>query len=344
MKFLQNTFLATAVFAASGAFAQSSNEQPYKTQNFSGNYNNVRVQTSGGSITVEGSQNSGAKVEMYVRANNGNDRLSQSELEDRLRDYDISITTEGNTVVATAKRHQNNQDWKRSVSIAFKVFVPRTIATDLKTSGGSIRISHLNGQQNFQTSGGSLHLVDIEGTVRGRTSGGSIHLDDCRKDIELTTSGGSIHAKNSSGDLRLKTSGGSIHLQDLKGMIQARTSGGSVNVDGADGELMASTSGGSIRLRDITGSIRAETSAGGIDADIRKLGEFLRLSTSAGSVRVNLPMDKGMDIELRGNRVATGALRSFDGTMEKDHVRGRLNGGGVPVQISAGSGNVYVNQ
>lgn len=340
-------FLTTlcAVPLAFNSFAQDKDETPYDTQNFSGSLSNVRVETSGGSISVEGSQSSGVKVEMYVRPNNWpSNKLSKDELAERLKEYDIKLGVEGNTVVATAKRKRNEGwDWKRSVSISFKVYTPKNFATDLHTSGGSIRLNNLVGSQNFATSGGSLHLAGVEGLIKGRTSGGSIHLERCRKDIDLSTSGGSIHAKDSDGNLVLRTSGGSVHLDGLSGRINARTSGGSVKGDGIKGELVAGTSGGSVRLSGIAGSVEASTSGGGMDVEITKLGEYVRLSGGPGSVNVKMPLDQGIDLDLSGNRVEI-PLSKFDGTAEKDRVRGRMNGGGVPVRISAGSGSVRVNR
>ncbi|MFC5411004.1 DUF4097 family beta strand repeat-containing protein [Larkinella bovis] len=344
----RSSFLLTTLFAlpfAIQSLAQDKDEAPYDTKNFSGNLSNVRVETSGGSITVDGNQSSGVKVEMYVRPNNWpSNKVSKEEIEERLKEYDIKMAVEGNTVVATAKRKgRNNWDWKRSLSIAFKVYTPKNFATDLHTSGGSIRISNLVGTQNFATSGGSLHLSSIEGLIKGRTSGGSIHLDRCRKDIDLATSGGSIHAEDSDGNLNLRTSGGSVNLTNLSGRVNAHTSGGSVKGEGVKGELVAGTSGGSVRLYNISGSVEASTSGGGMDVEITKLGEYVRLSGGPGSVNVRMPLDQGIDLDLSGNRVDI-PLSKFDGTVEKDRVRGRLNGGGVPVRISAGSGSVRVNR
>jgi hypothetical protein len=106
---------------------------------------------------------------MFVHPNNWNGRnnLDKDELEDRLKDYDITIAKEGGTLVATVKRRNNNNDWKRSLSISFKFYTPRNVTTDLRTSGGSIHLSALAGNQRFRTSGGSLHLNDIEGSVNG---------------------------------------------------------------------------------------------------------------------------------------------------------------------------------
>ncbi len=124
----------------------------------------------------------------------------------------------------------------------------------------------------------------------------------------------------------------------------AETSGGSVQGSNIDGELKTGTSGGSVRLNNIAGSLDASTSAGSIEVEMTRVDKYVRLGGSAGSVRVRLPLDKGMGLDLRGNKVVTGTLRNFDGDINKDHVKGRINGGGDSVQISASSGSVYLNQ
>ena len=351
----RNQFFLTLLGAATlslTAFAGTRDDDrtPYQTKTFSGKINAVRAETSGGSLTIEGGTDMNAKVEMFVRPNNWNgmNKLDKAEIDERLKDYDISIAQEGSTIVATAKRRTNNQDWKRSVSISFKFYTPRNVTTDLRTSGGSIQLSALTGSQKFRTSGGSLSLSDIEGDINGQTSGGSIHMDRCRKagsagGIDLQTSGGSIEAKASSGTMRLHTSGGSIRLTDLKGDIDAQTSGGSVSGSDLEGDIKASTSGGSVRLTDVAGSIDASTSAGSVDISITKLSGPIRLTTSAGNVNVKMPLDKGISLNLSGNRIKI-PLNNFSGDTEKDHIRGTLNGGGIPVTLSANSGNVNVNQ
>ena len=343
------TLLSASVFALTSLAQNRDDRQPpYQTKTFSGKINAVRAETSGGSLTIEGGTDMNAKVEMFVRGNNGNNNLDKSEIEERLRDYDISIAQEGSTIVATAKRRNNDRDWKRSLSIGFKFYTPRNVDTDLRTSGGSIQLSTLAGNQRFRTSGGSLNLSGVEGNINGQTSGGSIHLDRCRETeasdrIDLQTSGGSIEAKASSGTMRLHTSGGSIRLTDLKGTIDAQTSGGSVNGDGIDGDIKASTSGGSVRLSNVAGSLDASTSAGSVDVSITRLSGPVRLTTSAGNVNVRMPLNKGISLNLSGNRIKI-PLNNFSGDTEKDHIRGTLNGGGIPVTLSANSGSVYVNQ
>ncbi|WP_041257758.1 DUF4097 family beta strand repeat-containing protein [Fibrella aestuarina] len=332
--------------AISGILTDDRDSKPYKTQTFTG-INAVRAQTSGGSLTVEGGNGAEARLEMYVRSSNwnGRDELSREEIEDRLRDYEINIRQDGGTLVATAKSKRDGSWWnnRNALSISFKFFTPRRVNTDLNTSGGSIQISHLDGKQRFETSGGSLRLVDLKGDIAGRTSGGSIKLDGCRERVDVETSGGSIEASNSNGNLTLETSGGSLRLMGLNGMIKARTSGGSINGDQIDGELQTSTSGGSIRIRNMAGSIDANTSGGSVEVNLTRVDKFVTLGTSAGSVRVQMPMNKGMDLELDGNRVSA-PLSNFSGTADKDRIVGKINGGGIPVKLTASAGNVYLNQ
>ncbi|MGV3601894.1 MAG: DUF4097 family beta strand repeat-containing protein [Dyadobacter fermentans] len=347
MKIKQLLTLVLSAFAFVSVSAQGDNDKPYVTKNFNGSsLKALQVETSGGSISVLGGQSGGFKVEMYVRGNgwNSNKELTKEEIEDRLEDYDILIGTEGDKVVATARR-KNNLQWneKRNISIAFKVTAPRNVATNLKTSGGSIKIASLTGEQNFTTSGGSLKIDDLDGVVNGRTSGGSIDVAHCSKEINLHTSGGSIKANELKGKIELKTSGGSIELAQLNGDIVAHTSGGSIRGEGVDGSLDAGTSGGSVRLANVSGSVRASTSAGSIELELKSLGKYVDLSTSAGSVRVSMPLDKGVDLNLKGNKVNI-PLKNFDGSVEKDRVQGKMNGGGIPVTLSASAGSVYVNQ
>lgn len=349
----RNQFLLTLLGVAAFSLTTLANQPndnrdtPYQTKTFSGNINAVRAETSGGSLTIEGGTDMNAKVEMYVRGNNGNGNLDKDEIEDRLKDYDISIAQEGGTIVATAKRHNNLSNWKNSLSISFKFYTPRKVTADLRTSGGSIHLASLSGTQKFRTSGGSLHMSDVDGDINGQTSGGSIHFDGCQAGtsgyLDLQTSGGSIEGKSSTGKMRLHTSGGSIRLTDLKGNIDAQTSGGSVNGEDLEGDIKASTSGGSVRLANVAGSIDASTSAGGVDVSITKLTGPVRLSTSAGSVRVRMPLDKGISLNLSGNSIKI-PLHNFSGDTEKDRIKGTLNGGGIPVTLTASSGSVYVNQ
>jgi hypothetical protein len=342
-KYLLLLIVVSCTFITS---AQSRNsDKPYMTRSLSADaIKEVVVQTSGGSIAVSGVAASEARLEVYVKKNNnrGGETLSDEEVQKRLsEDYDLNIDVSNGKVSARAKPKDKNIDWKRALSISFKVFVPQNISSELHTSGGSIHLNNLSGSQEFSTSGGSLHVDNLSGKIKGRTSGGSIHLENSKDDINLSTSGGSIEAKNTNGNLILSTSGGSLLLKDLNGIIKANTSGGSINGKNIGGELITSTSGGSIVLNDLSCSLEASTSGGHIDVSMKELGKYLTLSNSGGNVNLQVPAGKGLDLKLRADNIKRNGLTNFQGTIEDDEVNGKLNGGGIPVTVRAGSGKIY---
>lgn len=340
------SLLILGVLLINSSFAQDK-ETPYFTKTYkSSEMKNLYVRTSGGGISVTGGAGDEARVEVYVRGNNGGDKLSKEEIEDRLKEYELSVKKDGETISCIAKRKSESSwnNWKNGLSISFKIYSPEKISTDLVTSGGGISLKNLTGNLAFSTSGGGLKLQNLGGNVKGRTSGGGIDLTNCRDIVDLSTSGGGIRAEDCKGDLKLTTSGGGLTFKNLDGIIHASTSGGGVRAENIKGEFITSTSGGSIRLEDMMASVKASTSGGGITADIKSLGKYLSLSTSAGSIHVTMPLDKGMDLDLDGSRVKIPEVKNFSGRIDKDRVKGTINGGGVPVSMDANSGGVYINE
>lgn len=328
--------LSLLTFISLISYAQ---KEPFLVKTFNASdIENLDVRTSGGGIEVTGVSGSRTIVEVFIK---GNGSLSNSEIEDRLRDYTLEVKKEGGTLICFAKSNVNN-NWKKGLSITFKIQSPRNVDTELLTSGGGIHLTNLHGDLNFSTSGGGLHLERLSGDIYGRTSGGGIHVNNIQDRVDLSTSGGGIDVREAEGDIKLRTSGGGIKLVDMRGDIDAHTSGGSVRASNIEGELITGTSGGSIRLEKIRASVKANTSGGSISADILEVGEFLVLHTSSGGIDVNLPMDKGMDLNIKGGRV-TMAYKNFEGDFDKNHVRGKVNGGGANVDISANSGHVNIN-
>jgi DUF4097 and DUF4098 domain-containing protein YvlB len=313
------------------------------------NIKSILSETAGGNISVTGVNASEAKIEVYAVPNNyRKNALSESEIRERMKnDYDLTVETSNNKLTAIAKAKDRKMDWRKALSFSFKIFVPGNVSTDLSTSGGNIDLENLTGDQKFSTSGGNLHIGRVDGKIDGTTSGGNIDLENSKSnDADLTTSGGNIQARNSDGKLRLTTSGGSLELEYLKGEIKATTSGGNVSGKNVDGELIASTSGGNVHLTDLLCSVDASTSGGNISVSIKQLGKYVRIGNSGGNVDLVLPKDKGLDLDLSASKIKTDNLTGFNGKMnvndkdDNDEIVGKLNGGGVPVRVRAGSGKI----
>lgn len=273
--------------------------QAYTTQEFSVSDNsNIEVRTSGGSIEVFGENTDEVRVEMYVRKRGR--LLDQGDTD--LDEWDIRIEKEGNTVYAIAKRE--GRSWgNNNLSISFKVYTPVKSKTDLRTSGGSLRLENLQGNQMARTSGGS------------------------------------IEADNIGGDIKLKTSGGSITINDIEGTVEANTSGGRIRAENVTGGIDARTSGGSITLERVSGNVEAKTSGGSIEAEVLDPDDFIELRTSGGSITVYVPKDLGYDIDLGGNRVRAD-LHNFQGEFDKNDMEGTMNGGGTKLRARTSGGSI----
>lgn len=286
----------------------------------------VIARTSGGSIVMTGVSEGEARLEVYVKPSGMSfGSMSKSELQEKLADdYDMIISTANNQLEVTAKS-KRSINWKRQLSVSYKIYVPRNVSSDLSTSGGSIKLSNLNGDQRFRTSGGSLQIVDIRGNIEGKTSGGSISADKC-----------------TGGEISLATSGGSLKLNNLKGIIQANTSGGSIRGSNIAGELKTHTSGGSVHLDGLSCSLETSTSGGSMNISLLNPGKYVSVSTSGGSVNMSMPGGRGMNLKISGQSVRVNPLRNFNGTTDKRSINGTVNGGGIPVSVS-GSGSVNLS-
>jgi hypothetical protein len=324
------------LFWASNIIAQQANQKPYAVKYYPiAEVKDLEVHTSGGSITVENTGDTQARVEVYITTSQGGQ--NSSEIAERLENYTLKYVHINNKLVCEAKANTKTQNWRNGLNISYKIYTAQNLNTKLHTSGGSIGLSQLSGNLQFSTSGGSLILKNLDGDIKGSTSGGSITLSDCHEVISLSTSGGAITAKNSTGHLNLSTSGGGISLSNLKGNITASTSGGSINAKAVNGKLNLSTSGGSLDLNEISGNLTGHTSGGSINAQIIALDNQLELGTSGGSININMPLNTGMHLNIAANRISAPSLQNFEGQQSKSKIYGTVNGGGAKVRLSASS-------
>ena len=288
--------------------------------------NTVLAVSSGGSIQVDGNASDSARIEVYGQGNNGKPLTKAEILEIIERDYNFSVRKIGNALEARSERRKNAK-WKNAINISYVIHVAREVNTDLTTSGGSIQLENLEGNQSFKTSGGSLRLSGLNGKIDGRTNGGSIRISD------------------SEGSIVLYTSGGSIRMRGLKGNLLAHTSGGSIRGQQVSGRLNTRTSGGSIRLSEIDAELEAKTSGGSIQADFAAFTQAAKLQTSAGSIRLQIPANAALDFELEGSSVDIADAENLQVNYNKrgDQAQGRLNEGGPKLEASTSAGSVELH-
>ena len=321
---------------------KNGSQSPYLTKSLTGaNINKIEVATSGGNIVVAGANDADARVEVYIKDNQGK-ILSADQIAGRLSQYDFSVDVSNNKVTAIAKNKDKKWDWKKSLTISFAIYAPKNVSGNLATSGGNINLNDLIGDQQFRTSGGNLTIDNVNGDINGATSGGNIAISNSHDNISVTTSGGNIQASDCSGKISMKTSGGNVHINHVTGNITTVTSGGNIKGDGIEGTLLAKTSGGNVDLNNLSCSLETATSGGSMDLQIVKLGDYVRANNSGGSIDLVLPKDKGIDLHVAGDKIKTGTLYNFSGNTESNRVDGKLNGGGTPVVVRT-SGRVNLS-
>ena len=296
-------FLVTA--SCTNATSFQFDGEPYLSQSYAINGpGDLKVETSGSSVSVVGTPGNTVTIDMYVKYRGKEIDREDAEVEELLEEYDLDFSQDENTITLIAKK-SGSWGWNSDnrLSLAFKISVPHTMSTNINSSGGSISLTEITGEQ------------------------------------EINTSGGSINVSKSDGKLTTRSSGGSFRLEEFRGNVSVATSGGSVKISQVEGDISIGSSGGSVSLEEINGSIDASTSGGSIKAQLSNLEKGLTLKSSGGSITAVVPAGLGLDLDLRGGRVNT-TLSNFSGEQKKDKVSGTINGGGIPVTLQSSGGSI----
>uniref|UniRef100_UPI0035635ACF DUF4097 family beta strand repeat-containing protein n=1 Tax=Draconibacterium sp. TaxID=1965318 RepID=UPI0035635ACF len=247
-------------------------------------------------------------------------------LDEVLDDFDIDFSKSGSTITAIVKRKGQMNFWRNNVGISLTIIVPEEMSCDVSSSGGGLKISGVKGTHDFSSSGGGVKLEDTSGSTKASSSGGGVHVYKHK------------------GDIKLSSSGGGVTLEKAKGSVYARSSGGSVKLEEINGDVDASSSGGGVYVQGEAGMVKAKSSGGSVKVNISNLSDELYLQSSGGGVSAVIHGGEkmGLDLDLRSGRVNI-ELHNFNGTSEKDRVKGKMNGGGIPVYAHASGGNVNIS-
>jgi len=172
-------------------------------------------------------------------------------------------------------------------------------------------------------------------TLQARTSDGNVNLTGLQGDLNLTTGDGDVTLDHVSGSLHIKSGDGHVKITDAGGALDVRTSDGTLTVDGLFHALALHTSDGQLEL-----NLRQGT----------KLTEASTIQSSDGSVTVHVPQNFAADLNVHtsdGHVDCTLPLTMDhyqSGGGDGHELRGKLNGGGIPLTIHTSDGNVKIEQ
>jgi hypothetical protein len=160
---------------------------------------------------------------------------------------------------------------------------------------------------NTATGSGDIGIEGVGASLKAQSGSGNVKANGVAGPATLATGSGNIEFQQSSpGDVKAETGSGDITLSGISGALISRTGSGGINVQGqptTDWKL--STGSGTIKLA--VGNAHFN-----LDAD-----------TGSGSINVAQPI-------------------TMQGSLNRHHVAGIVNGGGPTIRASTGSGDIQI--
>ncbi len=247
--------------------------------------------------------------------------------------------------------------------------VSGTVTLHVSTGAGNIHISpgtdgqiHVFGRVKSGWGGGSEAKVrDIAAHPPIEQTGGIVRIGSHMENVhnvsidyeikapaaamlEASTGSGNVEDDGVGVDARLNTGSGNIHAKGLTRNFTVETGSGNIYADQVgSGDVKANTGSGNIELRNLSGGLKAETGSGEIKLSGRPKAGW-RVQTGSGNVE--LWSDKaGFQLEAStgSGSIHTDASIQTQGTMDKHHISGAINGGGPTVRLETGSGDIRIH-
>jgi hypothetical protein len=162
--------------------------------------------------------------------------------------------------------------------------------------------------------------------------------------LKAESGSGDIKAVSMGGGVRLETGSGSLNGDDLGGDGYLQTGSGDIRANFSNGgSVTAGAGSGSIRLTGIKGGLKAETGSGDISIAGQPRDNW-KIEAGSGSVDLNLGGAKfTLDAETGSGSIRTDQPISMQGSLEKHHVVGNVNGGGPTIKVETGSGSIRIH-
>jgi len=311
--------VAAAALSASPAFAAVQG-QFERTLQVSGSVN-LQVETGAGSIDVR----RGGSNQVHVVGHIQTSQWFFGDAEERVRRLESNppIQQSGNDIRIG---HIDDPELKHNLSINYEITVPESAQLRASSGSGEQSISDINGPVEVTTGSGSLKLSRIGSGVRAHTGSGS---------IDINGANGSVYARTGSGSIRAMGIGGGFDGQTGNGHLTLEQS--------AAGSVRAETGSGGLELRNVKGTLEAQAGSGDVRVEGEATGGWV-IRTGSGSVNLRLPESASFDLHAR---TGSGSIDlshpvTVQGSIGRKEVRGKVGGGGTPVEVETGSGSIRI--
>jgi DUF4097 and DUF4098 domain-containing protein YvlB len=282
----------------------------------------LQVETGAGSIQVHRGSSNQVHVVGHISANNW---FGGGNAEERVKKLENNppIQQSGNDIRVG---HIDDPELKHDISISYEITVPES--TQLRSSSGS----------------GDQIVSDIVGPVEANTGSGSVKISEIGGGARARTGSGSIEANGVHGSLYAHTGSGSINASNIAGGFDGQTGSGHVTFEqSAPGSVHAETGSGGLELRNVKGSLQAQAGSGDVRVDGEATGEWM-VRTGSGSVQLRFPSNASFDLDAHTGSGSINLAHPVEvqGSIGRKEVKGKVGGGGVPVEVQTGSGSIRI--
>jgi len=164
--------------------------------------------------------------------------------------------------------------------------------------------------------------------------------------LNLHSGSGDIEVNNAGRFLAASSGSGSVRGHQIHGAAELSTGSGDIEIENtAPGNVKAKTGSGSVRIHGIDGSLYARAGSGDIEVDGHLAGAS-DIASGSGSVRLHLTPDSHFNLEAATGsgdiRVHMPGYTQASSESSRHHVTASINGGGAPLSIRTGSGDIEV--
>jgi len=282
---------------------------------------NIDLTTGSGSVHVRTGGSGQVEISAHIKVTNWFGGDGEQRVQEIQKNFPIQQS--GNDIRIG---HSDDSELFHNVSISYELVVPAETQLRSRTGSGNQTVEGLQREVEIQTGSGGLKASDIGNTVRAETGSGDVEVDRVK------------------GNVRARTGSGSIHANDIGGGFEGHTGSGHITLDQtAAGSVRAETGSGGMELRGVKGSLEATAGSGTITAEGNPTGSWT-VHSGSGSIHLKLASAAGFDLDAHtsSGSISVSQPVTVQGTMGRRELRGKVHGGGVPVEVETGSGNIEI--
>ncbi len=161
--------------------------------------------------------------------------------------------------------------------------------------------------------------------------------------VRARADSGGIRVSGIQGPADCQADSGGIDIEDIGSEVRAAADSGGIHIRGVRGPVVAHADSGGVEVVNIEGSVEVGTDSGGVEV-VQTQAAPIHVRADSGGARVKLASSAGYDLNVRsGSGRITVPEMTVRGASSREHVQGKVRGGGPLVDVQVDSGNIHID-